>query len=136
MRSAFADADLVVEARVLAHDFTRDRGFVTRLRAQTIFKGTPAATFEITAAKTCAVAFEPRTRWLVYAYDDGDGGFTTNYCSRTAPIDTARADLEQIAAHAHEAPSVPPLFTPSFAWSHDPFVQLMRLAALVMLATG
>ena len=136
VRQAFAEAALVVEARVDAHAYVIDRGFVTRLTPKRIFKGAPARTIEIAAAKTCAVGFEPGTRWLVYAYDDGDGGFTTTYCSRSKPIADATEELAVLAKHGTDAPPTPPLFTPSFAWSHDPFVQLIRLAALAILVTS
>lgn len=136
VRQAFAEAALVVEARVDAHAYVMDRGFVTRLTPKRVFKGAPTKTIEIAAAKTCAVGFTPGTRWLVFAYDDGDGGFTTTYCSRSKPIADATDDLAAIARHGTDAPPTPPLFTPSFAWSHDPFVQLVRLAALALLVTG
>src|SRR5262249_324480 len=74
-RGASAAAASVVEPPVAPPPYVIDRAFAPRLTTKRIFKRAPSKTFEIAAAKTCAIAFEPGTRWLVYAYEDGDGGF-------------------------------------------------------------
>lgn len=138
VKTSLAGAALVAEARVDAHDFLRDVGWRTRITLLRTYKGGDAERVEITAAKTCGVAFEVGARYLVYADADGDAGYTTTYCSRTATLADAAADLEVLRrlvkdpiAHAEVAP----LLTLTLGgWSSDPVVHGLRLLALLLHA--
>jgi hypothetical protein len=95
-RVAIEQADLVVEAQVDSHVFTAEQGFVTELAVSRIHKGTTSKRLVLTASKTCAAAFEAGGSYLVYAWADGSGGFSTTYCSRTALLADAAADLREL----------------------------------------
>lgn len=134
VRQAFAEADLVAEAEVLAHDFVTYTGFVTKLRVISVHKGPALTHVELSAAKTCAVGFTKGTRWLVYAWQDADGSFGTNFCSRTAPLADAKDELAVIARLARATTPSGATTPPRFAWSDDVVRSLVRLAALALLA--
>lgn len=99
-RVAIEEADLVVEARVDSHAFTAERGFVTELSVARTHKGTRSKQLVLTASKTCAASFEPGVSYLVYAWADGDAGFSTSYCTRTAPLADAGEDLRELGRRA------------------------------------
>ncbi|MBX7083033.1 MAG: hypothetical protein K1X88_27755, partial [Nannocystaceae bacterium] len=97
---SLAGAAAVVRARVRSHAFVTGEGFHTELVVEEVFKGTPGRVLALDAAKTCAFGFEPGGRYLVFAYADGDAGFTTTYCTRTAPLGDATADVAWLRKHA------------------------------------
>jgi hypothetical protein len=138
VKTSLAGAALVAEARVDAHDFVVDVGWQTRVTLLRSYKGGDAEHVEITAAKTCAVAFEVGARYLVYATADGDAGYTTTYCSRTAKFADAAADLEVLRRLVKDPiaqAEVAPLLTLALGgWSSDPVVHGLRLLALLLHA--
>lgn len=138
VKASLAGAALVAEARVDAHEFLLEVGWRTRVTLLRTYKGGDAERAEITAAKTCAVAFEVGARYLVYATADGDAGYTTTYCSRTATLAAAAADLEVLRRLVKDPvvhPEVaPPLTLALGGWSSDPMVHALRLLALLLHA--
>ena len=125
-----ANADRVVEARVDAHEFVRDIGFRTRLTVTKTHKGDDSRKLVVTAAKTCAVGFQPGKRYLVYLLRDGDGGFTTTFCSRTALVADAKDDLAAIAGASPPAEAeVDPVLSSLERWAGSIALRLLRMLA-------
>jgi tetratricopeptide (TPR) repeat protein len=66
-----------------------------------VYKGERSATYVETAteASSCGVAFEPGSRYLVYATgSDEEGHILTGTCTRTAPAEKAAQDMEALNA--------------------------------------
>ena len=80
-------------------------------RAKKAFK---SAALVVEAPKTCAYGFEKGKHYLVYAHSDGNGGFSTNYCTRTAPLAEAQDDIEFITGKPAPAPAP---VRPAVTWS-------------------
>jgi hypothetical protein len=140
VKTSFAGAALVTVARVDAHEFIGDVGWRTRVTALRTYKGGDAERFEITAAKTCGFAFEVGERYLVYAYSDGDTGYTTTYCSRTVQLAAAAEDLAALGRIV-QTPIIDHRAAPLLAlalggWSSNPVVQGLRIVAMLMHAAG
>jgi hypothetical protein len=78
-----------------------------------IWRGPPYRTIVITTGisrSQCGVDVRVGTTYLVYAYVNGVGDLITHRCSRTVPIDAARADLAVFGAGnrpSKDAPASP-----------------------------
>ncbi len=97
---SLAGAAAVVQARVRSHAFVLEQGFRTELLVEAVHKGPAARLLVVTAPKTCAFGFREGERYLVFAFATGDGGYTTTYCTRTAALADAAADVAWLGRHA------------------------------------
>jgi hypothetical protein len=134
---AFNGAALIVEGKVLSHEFVGDSGWHTRVAVTRTHKGPIASRVEIIASRTCAYGFHEGERYLVYAYDTGDGGFSTTYCTRTAKLADARDDLALIADPPPSTTEEPAVMNVVLlaGWTTNPVIHWMRVVAMMLAAT-
>ena len=83
---------------------TRFGGLEVTLRVQKMWKGDPAKEIEVHTAGSsaaCGYPFAKGTTYLVYALRDEADPMRVSLCSRTAPVDKAKKDLDFLGKPAH-----------------------------------
>jgi hypothetical protein len=74
---------------------------VARVEVEEVFAGEVAATVDVSTSTDdglCGIGFATGDRWLVYASDEQEGGFSTHACTRTAALAYAEDDWETSGA--------------------------------------
>lgn len=83
---------------------TRFGGLEVTLRVKRMWKGEPAEEIQVHTAGSsaaCGYAFAKGVTYLVYAVRDDADPLRVSLCSRTAPVDKAKKDLDFLGKPAH-----------------------------------
>lgn len=107
IRWAFDDADAVVVAKAVGVERLPqgpDDEFdleieITELNAAVSFKGNPPAVLRtkvVTVCCVCGYSFTEGETYLLFLYEEEDGFYSTNICTRNMPFENARAAVDII----------------------------------------
>lgn len=83
---------------------TRFGGLEVTLRVKKMWKGDPSEELKVHTAGSsaaCGYAFAKGTTYLVYAVRDEADPLRVSLCSRTAPVDKAKKDLDSLGKPTH-----------------------------------
>lgn len=116
---------------------TRDDRSTIGFEVSTVWKGTVYEEMQITTPPTggsCGFTFEEGEEYIVYAYDSPyvEGGYTTGICSRTALLEQAQEDIDELGVG--NAPLVGTAWPASEESEDMAVVDRARLAILAVAA--
>lgn len=86
------------------NESTRFGGLEVTLRVKDVWKGAPAEEIKVHTAgnsAACGYPFVVGTTYLVYALNDEADPMRVSLCSRTAPIENAKEDLDFLGKPSH-----------------------------------
>lgn len=89
---------------IAKNEATRFGGLEVTLRVKKVWKGDPAPQIKVRTASSsaaCGYGFAEGETYLVYAVRDEADPLRVSLCSRTAPIDQAKEDLQFLGKPAH-----------------------------------
>jgi len=89
---------------IAPNDATKFGGLEVTLRVKEVWKGTLAEEVKVHTAATgaaCGYTFVKGTTYLVYAVSDDADPMRVSLCSRTAPVDNAKEDLDFLGKPSH-----------------------------------
>jgi hypothetical protein len=91
-------------SKIEKNQSTRFGGLEVTLRVKQMWKGQPAQELKVHTAGSsaaCGYSFAKGVTYLVYAVRDDADPLRVSLCSRTAPIDKAKKDLDFLGKPAH-----------------------------------
>ncbi len=86
------------------NEATRFGGLEVTLRVEQVWKGTVEEQIQVHTAGSsaaCGYPFVVGTRYLVYAFSDETDPMRVSLCSRTAPVENAKEDLDFLGKPSH-----------------------------------
>lgn len=90
---------------IAKNESTKFGGLEITLRVEQVWKGAVPEEVKVhTAASSaaCGYTFVVGTKYLVYAFSDKTDPMRVSLCSRTAPIENAKKDLEFLGKPSHQ----------------------------------
>lgn len=101
--SSFVFTGEVLE--IAKNEATRFGGLEVTLRVKRLWKGNPVETLKVHTAGSsaaCGYSFVKGQTYLVYAVSDEADPLRVSLCSRTAPVDQAKEDLDYLGKPEHD----------------------------------